>query len=141
MEQELEMESKKKINIKNILLLQAVVVIYTINSIIAKFATSAEVFSFKFFLFYGAEVAVLGIYAICWQQMIKKFDLSIAYANRAMAILWTAVWALLIFRESISVKQAIGIVLVIIGTIVVNWQANQENETDSVAKKGGEVND
>lgn len=135
------MEGKKKFNVKNIILLQAVVVIYTINSIIAKFATGADVFSLKFFLFYGAEVAVLGIYAICWQQMIKKFDLSIAYANRAMAILWTAIWALLIFRESISAKQAIGIVLVIIGTIVVNWQTNQENETDLVTEKGGEAND
>ena len=126
------MEKKGKISIKNIILLQMAVVIYTLNSIVAKFATGAEIFSLKFFLFYGAEVMVLGIYAICWQQMIKKFDLSVAYANRAMAILWTAVWALLIFKESISIKQGIGIVLVIIGTIVVNWQSKGEeaNEND-----------
>ena len=126
------MERKGKISIKNIILLQMAVVIYTLNSIVAKFATGAEIFSLKFFLFYGAEVLVLGIYAICWQQMIKKFDLSVAYANRAMAILWTAVWALLIFKESISIKQGIGIVLVIIGTIVVNWQSKGEeaNEND-----------
>jgi len=122
------MNSKKKIGLKNIVMLQAVVVIYTLNTIIAKFAAlnDVEMFSFKFFLFYGGEVAVLGIYAICWQQMIKKFDLSIAYANRAAAILWATLWALLIFKEPISPKQYIGIALVVAGTIVVNWQGKQE---------------
>ena len=123
------MDNKKKLGLKNIVMLQAVVVIYTLNSIIAKFAAlnEVEMFSLKFILFYGGEVAVLGIYAICWQQMIKKFDLSIAYANRAMAILWTALWALLIFKEPISPKQYIGIALVVAGTVVVNWQNKSDN--------------
>lgn len=123
------MDSKKKTGLINIVMLQAVVVIYTLNSIIAKFAAKADVemFSMKFFLFYGAEVMVLGIYAICWQQMIKRFDLSVAYANRAMAILWTALWALVIFKDTIGVKQAVGIALVVIGTIVVNWNGKEQN--------------
>ena len=32
------------------------------------------------------ELFVLGIYAILWQQIIKKFDLTVAYANRGVAI-------------------------------------------------------
>lgn len=127
------MDSNKKIGIKNILLLQAVVVIYTLNSIVAKFAAkeNVEMFSFKFILFYGLEIAILGVYAICWQQMIKKFDLSVAYANRAMAILWTALWALVIFRDTIGLKQAIGIGLVVVGTIVVNWSGKQQNKEET----------
>ncbi len=132
---------KKKISLKNILLLQAIVIIYTINSIIAKFATGTEVFSLKFILFYGAEVAVLGIYAICWQQMIKIFDLSVAYANRAMAILWTALWALIIFKEKINLKQGIGIVLVVIGTVVVNWSGkSKENAAETAADDKEDMN-
>ena len=34
-------------------------------------------------LLYGAEIGVLGIYALCWQQVIKRVELSVAYANRA----------------------------------------------------------
>ena len=108
--------------IRNIILHQLIVIIYTVNSIIAKFATGAEPFSLDFFMFYAAEVAVLGIYAICWQQMIKRFDLSVAYANRSMAILWTALWSIIIFHESLNAKQIIGIVLVVIGTVTVNMQ-------------------
>ena len=120
---------KRSNRITNIILLQAIVIIYTINSIIAKFATGADVFSFKFFLYYGAEILVLGIYAICWQQMIKRFDLSVAYANRSMAILWTALWSIIIFKETLSLKQVIGILLVLIGTIVVNLKTGEEAQS------------
>ena len=125
------MNQKKSVGIKNIIMLQAVVVIYTLNSIVAKFAENVEMLSFKFFLAYGLEVAILGVYAICWQQMIKKFDLSVAYANRAMAILWTALWALIIFKDTIGLKQAIGIGLVVIGTIVVNWSKKEQNKEET----------
>ena len=114
--------------IKNIVILQAVVVIYTLSSVVAKFATEKELFSFSFFLFYGLEIAILGVYAILWQQMIKRFDLSIAYANRAMALLWSALWAVVLFRETLNEKQAAGIALVILGTVIVNTDAPGKKE-------------
>lgn len=114
--------------IKNILMLQAVVVIYTLSSVVAKLATGKELFSFSFFLFYGLEIAILGVYAILWQQMIKRFDLSIAYANRAMALLWSALWAVLLFREGLGPKQVAGIVLVILGTVIVNTDTPSKKE-------------
>lgn len=112
-----------KIKIKNIILLQLIVIIYTINSIIGKLSAGEEFMSMRFILFYVAEVGVLGIYALLWQQMIRRFDLSIAYANRAMALIWSAVWAVVIFHESLSIKNIIGILLVIAGTVVVNTEA------------------
>lgn len=120
--------------VKNILMLQAVVVIYTLSSVVAKLATGKELFSFSFFLFYGLEIAILGVYAILWQQMIKRFDLSIAYANRAMALLWSALWAVLLFREGLGPKQVAGIVLVILGTVIVNTDTpSKKEETEEKA--------
>ena len=121
---------KKKITIKDIFILQSVIIIYTISSVVAKFATGTALFSFSFFLFYGLELLVLGVYALLWQQMIKKFDLSIAYANRAMALLWSGVWAVVLFKDTLSVKQIIGILIVIAGTIVVNMD-NKKEEASS----------
>lgn len=114
--------------VKNVLVLQAVVVVYTLSSVIAKLASEEKLFSLSFFLFYGMEAAVLGIYAILWQQMIKRFDLSIAYANRAMALLWSALWAVVLFHETISTKQIFGILLVILGTMIVNTDTPQKKE-------------
>ncbi len=113
------------VSIKNILILQAVVVVYTLSSVVAKFATGKELFSFSFFLFYGLEIVILGIYAILWQQMIKRFDLSVAYANRAMAIVWSAVWAIVLFKDVLAIKQVIGIGFVVLGTIIVNSEQKQ----------------
>lgn len=117
--------------IKNIIILQAVVVVYTLSSVVAKLATGKELFSFSFFLFYGLEIGILGVYAILWQQMIKRFELSVAYANRAMALLWSAVWAVVLFEEGLSGKQLAGILLVIIGTMIVNTDTKKKEEEDA----------
>lgn len=121
----------QSVSIKNILILQAVVVVYTLSSVVAKFATGKELFSFSFFLFYGLEVAILGIYAILWQQMIKRFDLSVAYANRAMAIVWSAVWAIVLFHEVLALKQMIGIGFVVLGTLIVNSDQKKEQKVQT----------
>lgn len=119
LEQPLQEKSKKNL-IKNIIILQAIILIYTFASVVAKFASGEEFLSFKFILFYGLEIFILGVYAILWQQIIKKFEISIAYANRAMSLLWSLVWAVVFFHENITVKNVIGVIIVIIGTIIVN---------------------
>ena len=70
---------------------------------------------------------VLGIYALCWQQVIKRVELSVAYANRAMALLWSLLWAVLLFGEQITVKKLIGVGLVLAGTLIINGGKEQEN--------------
>ena len=119
----------KKIGLKQIVLLQTIVVIYTISGIMAKFASAAETLE-KIILFFGLDLLFLGIYAICWQQMIKIFPLSVAYANRAMALLWSAVWARIIFGEQVGGRQILGIVLVVLGTMIINTDQQEEKENE-----------
>ena len=119
-ENELVKVNKKKITLKNIFLLQLIIMVYTLSTVAAKFASEKEFLSFEFILCYGIEILILGIYAILWQQIIKRFDLSIAYANRAVGLLWSIVWAILFFNEVVTIKNVIGVVIVIIGTVIVN---------------------
>ena len=63
----------KNVKWKNILQLQAVVIIYTISSVMAKAASGHKEEHLLFLLFFGLEFILLGIYALLWQQMIKKF--------------------------------------------------------------------
>lgn len=117
---ELSVVRKNKNFVKNIIWLQLIIFVYTLATVAAKFASGESFLSFNFILFYGVEIAILGIYAIAWQQIIKKFEISIAYANRAMALLWSLVWAVVFFNETITLKNIIGVIIVIIGTIIVN---------------------
>lgn len=110
----------KKSFIKNIIILQVIILIYTLSTVTAKFASQEKFLSFKFIMLYGLEICILGVYAILWQQIIKKFEISVAYANRAMSLLWSIVWAIVFFGEQITLKNIIGVIIVIIGTIIVN---------------------
>lgn len=120
-----EKKLKKKIGIKDILFLQGIVAIYTLSGVAAKWASGSPFFSLSFIAFYGLEIGILGVYAILWQQIIKKFDLSIAYANRSIALLWSMIWAVVFFRENISLQNIIGVLIVIIGTVIVNSDGNE----------------
>ena len=69
-----EKEVKKKTKIRDICILQAVIAVYTLSTVFAKFASGQEFLSFKFILFY----------------------------------------------ETITKKNVIGVIIVIAGTIIVN---------------------
>lgn len=106
-------------------MLQAAVVIYTLSSVMAKFVSGAETMA-EMFLYFGLDLFFLGVYALVWQQMLKAIPLSVAYANRAMALLWSAVWAKLIFGEEIVAKQMVGIGLVTVGILLINNEKDKE---------------
>ncbi len=110
----------KKISPKLILVLQLVVMLYTLSSVAAKMASGQAFLSLPFFLYYGVEILILGFYAIAWQQIIKRCDLSVAYANRSMAILWSLIWTVIFFHEALSLKNIIGVLIVFAGTMIVN---------------------
>jgi len=116
---------KKKIGVKDVLLLQLIVVIYTLAGVASKFAAGNPFLSWRFIMFYAIEIAVLGIYALAWQQIIKRFDLSVAYANRSIALLWAMVWAVVFFHETITWKNVLGVLIVVVGTIIVNGEDHE----------------
>ena len=110
----------KRLSWKMLAVIQAAVCLYTVSGIAAKLASNYAFLSVGFILCYGMEIAVLGVYAIIWQQIIKRVDISIAYANRAMAIFWSMLWAFLLFKEQITIQNLLGVALIFVGTWVVN---------------------
>lgn len=83
-------------------------------------ASKGTFLSLQFFVFFGLEVFILGIYAILWQQVIKRFDLSVVYANRSVSLVWSLMWAVLIFHEVVTIQNIIGGAIIILGTMIVN---------------------
>lgn len=106
-------------------MLQAVFFIYSINSIVAKLASGQEGFGLAFMICYGLELVILGVYALLWQQIIKKFELSVAYANKAVTLIWGMIWGSLLFKEQITPAKTAGIFLVIIGIVILNGKKEE----------------
>lgn len=59
------------------------------------------------------------VYAIAWQRVIRKFQLSTAYANKNVYLLWSQIWALFIFKETISLRNIVGIAVILAGVWMV----------------------
>lgn len=109
-----------KITTKQLILIQLAVILYTFSGIAGKFAAGYELLSLPFIMFIGLELFILGCYAMVWQQIIKRFPLSVAYVNRATAIFWSTLWAFLIFGERITWKNILGVIIIFAGIMVVN---------------------
>lgn len=143
---------KTNVNIKrlrDLLFLQAIVVLYTLAGVAGKFAARYEFLSGGFILCYGIEILILGMYAILWQQILKRFELSVAYANRSIALIWSLVWAAVIFQERITVWNVVGALIVIAGTVIVNGAEKDPAQTaapdtaqeESAAQEDGGAHD
>ena len=117
------MKDGKLERVRTIILLHVLLMFYSLCGICSKSAALQPFFSIKFCVFYGIMVIILAIYAIGWQQIIKHFDLSIAYANRAFAIFWSTLWAMLLFGEKITPANTLGIVVIFAGIMLVNSDA------------------
>ncbi|MBO5621783.1 MAG: transporter [Butyrivibrio sp.] len=116
----MEQNNKSKIKKLDIVMLQFSVMVYSLSTVAGNMASKHDFLSPYYILFFGLDFFILGVYAILWQQIIKRFQLSVAYANKAMTLLWSMVWNFLIFSQGITVKKVIGVLIVMVGVVVMN---------------------
>lgn len=110
---------EKKTNWKVLLGLHLLLFIYSLESVCSKMAAAQEMFSFKFFLFYGLVLLLLFFYALAWQRVLKYMPLTVAYANKGITIVWGMIWGALLFQEAITWKTLLGAVIILIGIYLV----------------------
>ena len=100
------------------ILLHFLLVFYSLGGIFSKLASREAFLSQNFLLLYFGVLVILFVYAIWWQQIIKKMPLTTAYMNRAVCILWGILWGVLFFDEHITAQTIIGAVIVMIGVVM-----------------------
>ena len=112
----------EKIKYKSLLMLHVNILIFSLTGIFSKCAANSVnqngIFDVHTMLFSSLMVFNCGIYAIFWQQTLKKFDVHVAYAHKAVYNIWSLLWAVLIFSEQITIGNIIGTALIIIGIVV-----------------------
>ncbi len=102
-----------------LVLLHCLLLIYSFSDIASKLASGKDFLSLEFVILYGIVILLLGIYAIFWQQILKKIPLITAYANKSVTIIWGMVFGSLLFKEQISWNQILGAIVIIIGVYFV----------------------
>ena len=69
--------TKKDNKILNFIILHFSFFIFSLSTVLIKYATNYPLLSFKCCLFYVLSILSLGIYAFLWQIVLKKFPLVI----------------------------------------------------------------
>lgn len=123
-------DKKKETNIKYLAILHIVLAVYSILGIASKIASGKEFLTLEFCFFYGIVILNLFVYAIFWQQIIKKIPLVTAYANKAVTVIWGIIWGFVFFKEEITPGKILGAFIIILGIcLVVSDNENvQEDE-------------
>lgn len=113
-------DSKKTPNktIKNLLALHLLLMVYSTSGICSKLAAGQAFLSPMFCLYYAAIIGLLGVYAIGWQQIIKRLPLTTAFANKAVTVVWGIIWGAVFFQEPVTPKKLLGAALIVAGVVL-----------------------
>lgn len=91
--------------------------LYACVSLFTKYASQQDFMSWNYVLGLIGAVGVMGLYAILWQQVLKRIDLSLAYMFKGTSIVFVMLLAYVLFGEQITWNNIVG-ALIIIGGIV-----------------------
>ena len=119
------MNKKKVITIA---LLHIMLMVYSMSGICSKMASKQEFLSLRFLLYYAGVIVLLAVYAVAWQQIIKRISLTLAYANRAVTVVWGLVWGMIFFHEQVTLGKAVGAMLVVAGVVFYALADNKQSD-------------
>ena len=105
--------------LRDVAFLHLLILFNTFASVIAKSLSREQLMSWRFVRLYVVEMAIIIGYAFFWQKIIKRFDISVAYANTGIGIAWVMLWALLFFGEPVRPANLVGTAIIIAGIFLV----------------------
>lgn len=115
----MKLKDKFAFDWKAFVLLHAILLLYSFCSVFSKLASQQPFLSLPFILFYGLVIVVLGVYAILWQQVLKKMPLTVAFTNKAICIVWGMLWGALFLGDQITWYKILGSLIVFPGVVLV----------------------
>lgn len=109
-----------------LIFLHVILLIYSTSGFMSKFAARETFMSTGFIAWYAGMLGVLAVYAVGWQQILKWLPLTVAFANKAITVVWGMFWGLLLFGEQITLYKIIGAIVVIAGIVLFAIADGQE---------------
>ena len=89
--------------------------VYACESIFPKLASSEQPLSLRYLLFMGCAVGVLGVYAILWQQILKRLPVGEAYMFKGTSLIFVLLISAILFGETITLFNVVGAAMIIGG--------------------------
>lgn len=100
---------------KHIVALVGINLLYACVGICTKMASRQGFLSWPYLLWFCGAVGIIGVYALLWQQVLKRIELSTAYMFKGTTLIFTMLIAALLFGEAITIPNIIGSVIIVTG--------------------------
>lgn len=94
------------------------IVFESLSSSVLKMSKDYALFSPMYLFWFGVAVGIMGLYAIAWQLLLERLPLTTAYMRKGLTYVLIFVWAKVLFNETITIKQYIGMAIIIVGMVV-----------------------
>lgn len=94
--------------------------VYSLSSVFSKLASKYEMLSLPYIFCFCGIIGILGLYAIIWQQVLKKIHYTVATSSKPFVLVISFLWAFLLFKERITLKFVIGALCILVGIFLVN---------------------
>lgn len=115
--------------IKDYILLHLNIMLFSFTSVFSKLASiqfkEKGIWNISLYIFLFLMLLNCFVYALAWQKVIRKFELNVAYANKTVYLIWSQVWAVIIFHENLTVRNILGLLIVFVGVMIVSTQGSE----------------
>jgi multidrug transporter EmrE-like cation transporter len=78
-------------------------------------ASRQDFLSWAYIGWFVGAVGIIGVYALLWQQVLKRIELSTAYMFKGTTLIFTMLIAALLFGEAITIPNIIGSIIIVTG--------------------------
>ena len=103
---------------KHIVFLIIIYILFSLSSVFMKYASSYDKLFLKL-IFFTASIGVLGVFSLLWQVALKDIELSKAYMFKSTTLIWSLIYGILFFGETVSIQKIIGIIITMIGMMII----------------------
>lgn len=97
------------------------IAIYSLVGVMTRCASMYPFLSWQYISFVVGAVGILGVYALLWQQIIRRMAISTAYMFRGLGVVFTLLLCYFVFCETITINNIIGSVIIISGITLFSY--------------------
>lgn len=101
----------------------ALTILFSFAGVVVKWASMSweanGLFNLNTIVLVGFYLGLYAVYAVLWQKVIAKADLSYTFLLRSSSIIWTMLFSIIIFKNIITPLNLVGILLIMGGIIMV----------------------
>ena len=111
-------EARERVSFKVIISLLLVNLLFSTVSIAMKYTSGQELLSTKYFIGLGVVIFMLGTYAVVWQQILKRVNITLAYIFKGTGVIYVLLYSVFLFGESITIWNILGTAIIVTGIVL-----------------------